>query len=133
LQEIHIGISIDVVVGNIVNKQYRNMNTVQGYISELQANHTVIVDKYLNAYRSLQGKKDDAAVIAFAKEYDGRISREIAGTSTDLLLKSMMEGLEGDQIEYITAVRQQSRAAYAEYIYGLNTLLVGDQRLGIQY
>jgi hypothetical protein len=109
------------------------MNTIDGYILELQANHTVIVQRYLNTYQALPGVKNDAAVIAFANEHDERIRREIAGASTDLLHKSMMEGLQGDKTEFVTAVRGQNRAAYADYINGLNHLLVGEQRLGIQY
>jgi len=109
------------------------MNTIEGYNLELQAVHTVIVQRYLNTYHALPGEKNDAAVIAFANEYDGRISREIASATTDIIHKSMMEGLQGDQTGFINAIRVQNRAAYAEYVNELNGLLTGDQRLGIQY
>ena len=105
------------------------MKTVQEYISELNVDHTQIVQEYLNGYGAGAGEKSDVAAANYYFAHKDAVQRKIAEAAMEIFHKAVMEGLEGDKQEFTNAMLSQQRAAYAEFVMGMGKFLTGDQSL----
>lgn len=109
------------------------MKTVQEYITQLQKDHSVIVQEYVDGYETLEGLKSDAEVSNYYFKYKDEVQRKIAEAAMEVFHKAVMEGLEGNKQEFTDALLSQQRAAFAEFVTGMGKFLTGEQPFELDF